>query len=131
MVESSPIGVENTVGKGEIAHYQQFLLFQVFSFDENGRKFSKTSKKHSGKRRNCSLRAISPFSTVFSKDLCLHKPGLVWERVLWNTLCLVLKNFLVLKETRLLIGKTKGFSQSEVVLLRNLEISLAQDLGYS
>ena len=32
--------------------------------------------KHCGKRRNCSLRAISPFSrNVF------EKPGLVWERV--------------------------------------------------
>ena len=30
-------------------------------------------RKHCGKRRNCSLRAISPFSTVFSKDLnCRH-----------------------------------------------------------
>ena len=40
-------------------------------------------RKHRGKRRNCSLRAISPFPTVFSKDLyCRHKkPGLVWERV--------------------------------------------------
>ena len=26
-------------------------------------------RKHCGKRRNCSLRAISPFSTVFSKGL--------------------------------------------------------------
>ena len=26
-------------------------------------------RKHCGKRRNCSLRAISPFPTVFSKDL--------------------------------------------------------------
>ena len=25
--------VENTVGKGEIAHYEQFLLFPVFSKD--------------------------------------------------------------------------------------------------
>ena len=31
--------------------------------------FSKKSRKHCGKRRNCSLRAISPFPTVFSKDL--------------------------------------------------------------
>ena len=40
-------------------------------------------RKHCGKRRNCSLRAISPFPTVFSKDLyCRHvKPGLVWVRV--------------------------------------------------
>ena len=30
-------------------------------------------RKHCGKRRNCSSRAISPFSTVFSKDLyCRH-----------------------------------------------------------
>ena len=30
-------------------------------------------RKHSGKRRNRSLRAISPFPTVFSKDLyCRH-----------------------------------------------------------
>ena len=30
-------------------------------------------RKHSGKRRNCSLRAISPVPTVFSKDLyCRH-----------------------------------------------------------
>ena len=26
-------------------------------------------REHCGKRRNCSLRAISPFPTVFSKDL--------------------------------------------------------------
>ena len=29
----------------------------------------KTGRKHCGKRRNCSLRAISPFPTVFSKGL--------------------------------------------------------------
>ena len=30
-------------------------------------------RKHCGKRRNCSLRAISPFPSVFSKDLyCRH-----------------------------------------------------------
>ena len=39
-------------------------------FDENGRNFSKqVFWKHCVKRRNCSLRAISPFPTVFSKDL--------------------------------------------------------------
>ena len=32
-----------------------------------------TSGKHCEKRRNCSLRAISPFPTVYSKDLsCRH-----------------------------------------------------------
>ena len=40
-----------------------------FKFDKNGRKLSKLVKKHCGKRRNCSLRAISPFPTVFSKGL--------------------------------------------------------------
>ena len=45
----------------------------TFEFDENGRKFSKQVEYTVGKRRNCSLRAISPFSTVFSKDLyCRH-----------------------------------------------------------
>ena len=28
------------------------------------------SRKHCGKRRNCSLRAIYPFPSVFPKDLC-------------------------------------------------------------
>ena len=36
-----------------------------FNFDENGRKFSKWVE-NTGKRRNCSLRAISSFPTVFS-----------------------------------------------------------------
>ena len=46
-----------------------------FKFDENSRKLSKRVEntvgkgKHCGKRRNCSLRAISPFPTVFSKGL--------------------------------------------------------------
>ena len=42
---------------------QQFLVF-----DENGRKFSRSAEKHCGKRRNCSYKAISPFSTVFLKN---------------------------------------------------------------
>ena len=33
-----------------------------FKYDENGR-------KHFGKERNCSLRAISPFPKVFSKNV--------------------------------------------------------------
>ena len=131
--------LENTVGKGEIAHYEQFLLFpQCFqkacfpgaskgvivwewvkprfwewvvltlywtfldmttyrrcltlSQTTNFRLFQiqrlcswqfqmwwkwqkvfQMGRKHCGKRRNCSLPAISPFPTVFSKDLyCRH-----------------------------------------------------------
>ena len=40
-----------------------------FKFDKNGGKGLQTGRKHCGKRRNCSLRAISPFPAVFSKDL--------------------------------------------------------------
>ena len=39
-----------------------------FKFDEN-EKVIQTGRKHCGKRRNCSLRVISPFPTVFSKGL--------------------------------------------------------------
>ena len=38
--------------------------------------------KHCWKRRNCSLRAISPFPTVFTKDLYLQtrkNQGLFWK----------------------------------------------------
>ena len=44
---------------------------------------SKLGRKHCGKSRNCLLRAISPFPTIFSKDLyCRHvKTRLVWESV--------------------------------------------------
>ena len=43
---------------------------------------SLTGRKHCGKRINCSLRAISPFPTVFSRGTAdTEKPGLVWERV--------------------------------------------------
>ena len=56
------------------------LMYYPFS-SENGtsnlmkmeKKNFHTDRKHSGKRRNCSLRAISPFPTVFSKDMyCRH-----------------------------------------------------------
>ena len=52
-----------------------------FKFDENGKQ--PTGRKHCGKRRNCWLRAISPFPTVLYKDLHRRhvKPGLVCGRV--------------------------------------------------
>ena len=40
-----------------------------FKFDKKWKKVIKTGRKHCGKRRNCSLRAISPFPTVFSEGL--------------------------------------------------------------
>ena len=45
---------------------------------------SPNGRQHCGKRRNCSLRALSPFPTVVSKDLHRRhgkKTGFVWERV--------------------------------------------------
>ena len=57
-----------------------FRLFQTeefadnnFKLGENGRNFSKRVENTVEKRRNCLSRAISPFPTVFSKDLhCRH-----------------------------------------------------------
>ena len=44
-----------------------------FKFAENSKKFSKSAENTVEKRRNCSLRAISPFPTVFLKDFyCRH-----------------------------------------------------------
>ena len=40
-----------------------------FKFYENGITFSKRLENTVGKRKKCSLRAISPFPTVFSKGL--------------------------------------------------------------
>ena len=46
-----------------------------FELDENGRKFFIKVENTMGKGES----AISPFPTVFLKDLyCRHKPGLVW-----------------------------------------------------
>ena len=36
----------------------------------NGDTIFRLGRKHPGKRRNCSLRAISPFPTMFSKVVC-------------------------------------------------------------
>ena len=44
-----------------------------FKFDENSRKLSKQVENTVGKGQKCSLRAMAPFPTVFSKDLyCRH-----------------------------------------------------------
>ena len=53
-----------------LTHYQMTnsRLFQTKNFDENGRVIQ-TGRNHCGKRRNCSLRAISPFPTMFSRGL--------------------------------------------------------------
>ena len=61
-----------------LTYYQMtnFRLFQTervcrrqFQIWQKWQKVIQTGWKHCGKRRNCSLRAISPFPTVFSKGL--------------------------------------------------------------
>ena len=61
-----------------LTHYQttNFRLFQTervcrrqFQIWQKWKKIIQTGRKHCGKRRNCLLRAISPFPTVFSKGL--------------------------------------------------------------
>ena len=63
---------------GTLTHYQttNFRLFQTkkvcrwqFQIWRKWQKVIQMGRKHCGKRRNCSLRAISPFPTVFSKGL--------------------------------------------------------------
>ena len=60
------------------SHFQttNFRLVQIerlcrrhFKILRKWQKVIQTGRKHCGKRRNCSSRAISPFSTVFSKGL--------------------------------------------------------------
>ena len=68
MAESSLKRVENTVGKGEIARYEQFLLFPQYFYKRLvqqtrknhglfGKGLNNTEKegfpKHCGKRRKC------------------------------------------------------------------------------
>ena len=59
-----------------LTHYQMtnFRLFQTervwrrqFQVRRKWKKVIQTGRKHCGKRRNCSLRAISPFPTVFKR----------------------------------------------------------------
>ena len=70
-----------------LTHYQttNFRLFQTervcrrqFQIQRKWQKVNQTGRKHCGKRRNCSLRAISPFPTVFSK--CMFPRGVKWCR---------------------------------------------------
>ena len=63
---------------GGLTLYQttNFRLFQIervcrrqIQIRRKWQKVIQTGRKHCGKRRNCSLRAISPFLTVFSKGM--------------------------------------------------------------
>ena len=90
-------------------------------------------RKHCGKRRNCSLRAISPFPTVFSKGFYpgASKGVIVWKWVKsWDCMVdsyLIFIQFvkklplvtLFLSEINLYVKKDKGFfSFQEPIFLR-------------
>ena len=64
-----------------------------FKIDKMGEKFPKwVENKHGEKMRNCSLRAITPFPTVFSKDL-YSDTGFFWKWLnLWSAkICRMIK----------------------------------------
>ena len=80
------INISSTVSQTtnfDISKLKEFT-HDNFEFDENGCKFSKSIENTVGKRRNCSLRANSPFPTVFLKKKLYCRPvktGLIWESV--------------------------------------------------
>ena len=71
----------------QMTNFRQFQIQRVcrqqFQSQWKLQKVYQMDRKHCGKRRNCSLRTISPFPAVFSKGLyCTHtKTWAVWERV--------------------------------------------------
>ena len=67
----------SSLGSLTLSQTTNFRLLQIervcrwqFQIWRKWQKVIQMGRKHCGKKRNCSLRAISPFPTVFSKDLC-------------------------------------------------------------
>ena len=85
----------------------QTIISNVMKIAESS---PKRVQKHCEKRKNHLLRAVSHFSTVFSRNLyCSHiKPGVVWEKV-------KLKAFADKKKTN--VTKTLKFIWKRVELL--------------
>ena len=65
LVKSWPFPKRQNLDSSKLKEFADDIL----KFDINGRKFSKWVENTVGKKRNCSLWAISPFPTVFSKHL--------------------------------------------------------------
>ena len=82
-----------------LTHYQKtnFRLFQIervcrrqFQIWRKWQKVIQMGRKHCGKRRNCSLRAISPFSPSVFLKACFpgaSKGVIVWEWVKQHEIC--------------------------------------------
>ena len=101
------IYVRDAIEKRVLTHYQttNFRLFQTervcrpqFEIGRKWQKVIQTGRKRCGKRRNCSLRAISPFPSVFKGLFPRGSKGVfVWEWVNpfpnkpWGFICLQYK----------------------------------------
>ena len=83
LVGEDKVMQQKIITRNEFLTLSQTTNFRSFETEKNCRwqihiwrkwqKVFQMVRKHCGKRRNCSLRAISPFPTVFSKDLyCRH-----------------------------------------------------------
>ena len=105
-----------------LTHYQttNFRLFQTervcrwrFQIWRKWQKVIQTGRKHCCKRRNCSLWAISPFPTVFSKGL--FPRGIVWEGV--NSL----PNDKILNQSKL-----KTFADNKIGVSEKLKFDLGR-----
>ena len=95
--------------QGLLTHYQMTncRLFQTvrvcrwqFQIWRKWQNVIQMGRKHCGKRRNCSLRAISPFPTVFSKGLFprgvkrRHCVGMGQTCSFWNSFFLTISLFI-------------------------------------
>ena len=82
------------MGKGEIAHYQQFFLFPEcfqktctvddnIKFDKSRRMFSKQIENTVGKGEIACYEHFLLFPLCFQKTSTadMKKPGLIWEKV--------------------------------------------------
>ena len=68
MVKSKPFSKQQILDSSELKEFAD----NNFKFDKNGIK-TPEQVENTGKRRNCTLRAKSPFPTVFSNDFyCRH-----------------------------------------------------------
>ena len=73
-----------------------------------------TGRKHCGKRRNCSLRGISPFPTIFSKGL--------FPRVVKSWDCVVKKLNLLPNDKTLDWSKLNAFAEDKINVTEKIEI---------
>ena len=68
-ITTQPFPKQQILGSSKLKEF----AYVKFKFDKTWLKLIQKVRKQCGKRRNCSLRAISPFPTVFSKDFnCRH-----------------------------------------------------------